>query len=384
MVKSGAANALEVRARYDSDLGTPWALEPIGTTNPVTALNQLVVLLRDHYGADAITSLEPFWTAPGWVYLYLTHPDMGGKAVSIGLALTSPTDPEGSRINDEKLAGSWITDSTKMQLVLPKKVADQLWKDVLFTGETAWMGLDDESTCAEVEIVGIYNQTQRGYCYASYAAAHTMQAAMEAGLQHDKKTPASVAPPTPDTALSYTRAWIYFKDRNTLLKARRLVEEKYKFEAKSPFDKFEGKIRLVTTAQAGAWTVLAITLGAACGSIFCTFLAWVSRRRYEIALLKAQGSGNIWVAGTYIIQSSVSGALAGFAGVAISNHLICPYLSRWITHAFKLKESIQLIMPLHVELLMISVAIGVALIAALIPAWIAARQDPWEILREAA
>ncbi|NCC50389.1 MAG: ABC transporter permease [Spartobacteria bacterium] len=379
MAKSGAANALEVIARSDREVGAPWSAAPIGATNPVQALNRLVTLLREQYGAAAVTSIEPFWLAPGWVYLYLAHPDLGGKAVSIGLALTSPTDPEGVRIEPQKLAGAWITDPDKLQLVLPETVADQLWKDVLFVGETAWIGLTDHSTCAEVEIVGIYAQTQRGYCYASRTAATVVQNAMNNALRKEKGQPALA----PSDTLSYQRAWVYFRDRSTLLKARRLVEEKYKFEAKSPFDKFAGKIRLVTTAQLGAWTVLLITLGAACGSIFCTFLAWVSRRRYEIALLKAQGSGHLWIAATYLTQSGAAGILAGITGLLISSRLVCPLLTDWLNRAFALDPPIHLAIPLDIQLLMLVTSLAITLIAALIPAVIAARQQPWEILREA-
>ncbi|NCD34292.1 MAG: ABC transporter permease [Spartobacteria bacterium] len=243
------------------------------------------------------------------------------------------------------MAGYWISDPSKMQLVLPKKVADQLWQDVL---------------------------------------ASAVQSAITTSIEKDKSLPADgdVVEGAP-AQLGYNRAWIYFRDRKTLLKARRLVEQEYKFEAKSPFDKFEGKIRLVTTARVCAWTILIITLGAACGSIFCTFLAWVSRRRYEIALLKAQGSGNMWVAGTYILQSAVAGLLAGVSGILISQRFICPFLSTWITRVFELKEAVLLVMPPQVQFLMIGAAFFVAVLAAFIPACIAARQDPWDVLREA-
>jgi hypothetical protein len=381
MIRSGAVNALEVTALEDSEANRPWSAEPIGTSDPTAAINRLVEVLREHFGHESIATLEPLWRAPGFVYVFLTPPDYGGKAVSVGVALTSPLDPESVRVEGEKLAGGWVHDPEKMQIVLPKRVADKLWRDVLFVGESGWLGVSQDNVCAEVEVVGIYRQTQRDYCYVSRATARAIQRALDEDIARRRGEP---LPEVGADVLAYDRAWIYFRDRRALLRARRLVEERYKFDARSPFDKFEGKLRLVAAARMGSWAVLFITLGAACGSIFCAFLAWVSRRRYEIALLKAQGSGNAWVAGTYLLQSGVAGLLAGCIGVIFASYLLCPWLSGWVTSAFGVQEPISLHVPGSVAALMVVAAFAATLIAALIPASIAARQDPWDILRDAA
>jgi ABC-type lipoprotein release transport system permease subunit len=182
--------------------------------------------------------------------------------------------------------------------------------------------------------------------------------------------------------LANDRVRIHFQNRRDLARARAVVEERYHFWASTPYDKFESKLNLVTAVRSSAWVVFAITLGAACGSIFCTFLAWVSRRRYEIALFKAQGSGNAWVAGLYMLQGGVAGLVAGALGVLVGA-LVCPAIARVVSQRLELAEPVVLAMPNSIGLALVVAATGVSVLAALRPARVAARQDPWSILREA-
>ena len=48
-----------------------------------------------------------------------------------------------------------------------------------------------------------------------------------------------------------------------------------------------------------------------------------------------------------------------------------------------MKTSVELVVPYQIALSLVGAAILVSILAALLPARIAARQDPWTILREA-
>ena len=418
IIKSGAVNAMEVAARPDEEYRKPWAAEPIGTEDPAEALRRLESLLRAELGEGVVTEVVPAWLSPGWVYMFLTPPEKGGTPVSVGVALTSPTDPEGVRVQNEKLGGTWVASDDAPQVVLPKKIADRLWQDVMFVGEKAWLGITETSTCVEVEVMGIYARTERNYVFANAPAAAALRSAIEAargedgtdtgGLpprREDAKNDESVVAASPDEQISaaqrsatnhlgafaswrennnlnYDRVRIYFDGRKSLLRARALVEERYKFWATTPYDRFESRLRLAAAARVSAWTVFGITLGSACGAIFCTFLAWVSRRRYEIALFKTQGSGNAWVAGTYMLQSGAAGLVAGLAGVALGRW-ICPVLADLVSRQMAFETALSLDLPWPVGVALVLAAFLIAVLAAALPARMAARQDPWEILREA-
>ena len=377
MIRSGAGNVMEVSARPDKEFRKPWAAAPISTEDPGLALARLIERVGEEFGAGAVTAAEPAWLSPGWVYLYLTHPDQGGVPVSVGVSLTSATDPEKDRVADQCLAGAWVDDSEAPQIVLPKKTADRLWRDVLFAGETAWVGLSETSTCVEVTVAGIYESTQRNYSFANAPVASAIQVALEA--MREEAAPAMV--PHSVAELRHDRVRLYFKDRRTLLRARAAVEEKYKFWAATPYDKFESKLQLAATSRIGARVVFAITLGSACGAIFCVFLAWVSRRRHEIALLKAQGSGDLWVAGIYMVQAGAAGLVAGLVGVAAGRWL-CPVLAQLVSDQMGRDTAWVVELPSSIGASLIATAVAVALVAAFIPSRQAARQDPWDILRE--
>lgn len=377
LVDSGATTMMEVAARPDKDFQKPWTAPPIGTDQPAAALNRLVEALRGDYGDDVLTAVEPAWLSPGWVYLFLTPPDQGGVPVSVGISLTSPADPERERVKTEQLAGDWVTDPVTPQIVLPQKIADRLWQDVLFVGEPAWVGITETSTCAQVTVAGIYQRTQRNYAFANAPVAAAIQAALDA----KREDRVAAAAPNPD--LQHDRLRLYFKNRRTLMKARRDVEERFKFWAATPYDKFESKLRLAATAQISAWTVFAVTLGSAGGAILCTFLSWVSRRRYEIALLKAQGATQGWVAGLYVVQSAAAGLLAGMAGAATAR-ATCPWLSAAVADRLGADTAWALHLPGSAQAALVAAAVALTVVAALIPARLAARQAPWDILREAA
>lgn len=379
LVESGASTMMEVAARPDKDYGKPWAASPIGTEDPGEALARLQAELRRQFGAGAITAVEAAWLSPGWVYLFLTPPEEGGVPIAAGIALTSPTDPERERVSAQRLAGGWVSDADVPQMVLPKRLADRLWQDVLFVGEPAWVGITETSICAQVTVAGIYERTQRNHAYANAPVAAAIQEAL-AAMRGDETTVAS------DTgaAFAHDRVRLYFQDRRTLMKARRETEERYKFWASTPYDRFESKLRLAATARISAWTVFGVTLGSAGGAILCTFLSWVSRRRYEIALLKAQGAPQAWVAGLYVVQSAAAGLLAGVAGVA-AGRAACPLVSRAAAARLGGGDATwTLSLPLSVQAGLVAAAVALTIVTALLPARLAARQDPWNILREAA
>ena len=386
IIRSGAVNSMDVAARPDREYRKPWSAAPIGTEDPTEALERLLARLRqDLPGGEPFTA-EPAWLSPGWVYMFLTHPDEGGTPAAVGVSLTSPHDPERERVEGERLAGGWVSGVDEPEVVLPKKIADRLWPDVMFVGEPAWLGITETSTCVRVTVRGIYARTQRGYCHANAPVAQAIQAALEAAREDDGTAAAEgpgEAAPAAAGGFRFDRVRLYFPNRAVLLEARERVEQQYKFWASTPYDRFQGKLGLAAAVKASAWVVFGITLGTACGSIFCTFLAWVSRRRYEIALLKAQGSGNGWVAGLYMLQSGAAGLIAGGVGVLLGVRL-CPVLAGMVSRTLGLENPLALAVPADVALALVGAAVGVSALAALLPAAVAARRDPWHVLREAA
>jgi cell division protein FtsX len=372
IANSGATDSMEIAARPDKEYRKPWAAAPIGTEIPDTALDRLVALLREALPRDAIRHVEPAWLSPGWVYLYLTPPEAGGAAVAVGISLSSPADPEQTRLGRWRMAGGWLSDDPTPQLVLPERVADRLWQDVLFVGEPAWVGITETSTCIRATVSGIYRQTQRNYGYANRPVVDSIRQALAAAAGKDDGT----------TTPGFDRVRMHFANRSGLVEARRLAEERYKFWVATPYDRFEGRIQLVTALRVSAWAVFGITAAAAFGTVCCTFLAWVSRRRYEIALLKAQGAGNGWVAGIYLIQSGAAGLAAGTLGIGLSG-FVCPRLARWLATHLEWSAAPALALPVWVALALIAASTALAVAAAGPPAVLAARADPWAILREA-
>jgi hypothetical protein len=383
IIRSGAVNSMDVVARPDREYRKPWSAPPIDTEDSSEALERLTAHVRRDLGDGEFFTTEPSWISPGWVYMFLTHPDEGGTPVAVGISLTSPGDPEGMRIEGERLAGQWVTDAASPEIVLPKKIADRLWPGVMFVNETAWIGITETSICAQATVRGIYGTTQRNYCHATAPVATAIQAALDGARDDDAGKDPSSASALSGAGIRFDRVRLYFEDRAVLLRARNLVEQQYKFGASTPYDRFQGKLGLAVAMRSSAWIVFAITLGTACGTIFCTFLAWVSRRRFEIALLKAQGSGNGWVAGLYMLQSGCAGLLAGGAGV-LAGVWLCPVLAGMVSRTLELKEPLRLVVPVDVAIFMVVAAAGISAFAALLPTAIAARQDPWQVLREAA
>lgn len=369
IARSGATDTMEVAARPDKEYRKPWAAPPIGVDEPAAALARLVALLQADLPAGAIEHVEPAWIAPGWVYLFLTPPESGGAPVAVGLSLTSPDDPERARLEPWRMAGDWASDADSPQLILPERIADRLWQDVLFVGEPAWVGVSETSTCIRATVSGIYRQTARNYAYATDPVVQAIRQELA-----DQRGEAAV------TGLDRIR--LHFADRSVLRKARTLAEERYKFWAATPYDRFEGRLQLVAALRGAAWAVFGITAAAAFGTVCCTFLAWVARRRYEIALLKAQGASHAWVAGVYLIQSGAAGLVAGAAGVGLSA-AACPLAAGWLAVNLGWSDTPSLTLPWEVALSLVAASTCLAVAAAGPPAWRAARADPWTVLREA-
>jgi len=402
IARSGAVNSMEVAARRDKELGTPWAAPPIGTDNAQQAISRLVAILRRDLGPEAVVCAEPAWLSPGWVYVFLAHPDKGGVGVAVGVALTSPTDPEGRRVADSRLAGGWVTDSKRPQIVLPRKTANRLWQGVLFAGEPCWLGITDDSVCAEARVAGIFDSTKGDYCFATAPIVEAIQAALSAldeaiddtqaeGDVHAQSEPRKATlvsngsqeelPGVSGASRFATiRCQIYFRDRGTVLKARRLAEDRLKFWVRTPFDDFDSELQLLAAARTAAWAALSIMLVTVFGALLCTFLSWVSRRKYEIAILKAQGSGNWWVAGAYVVQSAFVGTGAGLAGLWLAR-LLCPRLAAWIAAHLGQAVPLSVSVPTAAAASLLAAFVGMCVVAALIPALAIARQDPWEVLR---
>ncbi len=169
-----------------------------------------------------------------------------------------------------------------------------------------------------------------------------------------------------------------------MLRARRMLETELGLSTSNPFDRFEWKLRLVSGARGLAIAVLVIALVAAFTGVFSMLLAWVTCRRHEIALLKAQGGADWWVAGTYLVQAVVCGAAASAIGVAAA-YLLCPRVTA-VTASYLEKPEIfaALLQPTLADPGWLVLLTTIACFgAALLPALRAVRQDPWEILREA-
>jgi putative ABC transport system permease protein len=142
-----------------------------------------------------------------------------------------------------------------------------------------------------------------------------------------------------------------------------------------------GPIRQISEAEAGFLSKIGLlmallTFAALAGSalaVMTTMTASVMERRGEIGLMKALGADNGQIAAIFLSESTLIGAVGGFAGYLLGLEL-AQVLSRWV---FTASGEVPIVV-LPITLL---IALGVALLGSALPVRQAMRFDPMLLLR---
>ena len=142
-----------------------------------------------------------------------------------------------------------------------------------------------------------------------------------------------------------------------------------------------GPIRQISEAEAGFLSKIGLlmallTFAALAGSalaVMTTMTASVMERRGEIGLMKALGADNGQIAAIFLSESTLIGAVGGFAGYLLGLEL-AQVLSRWV---FTASGEVPIVV-LPITLL---IALGVALLGSALPVRQAMRFDPVLLLR---
>lgn len=132
-------------------------------------------------------------------------------------------------------------------------------------------------------------------------------------------------------------------------------------------------------------TVLLVFAGVALlvGSfvIWNTFNVLVAQRRRAVALLRAVGATRRQVLGGVLVEAGLIGVVAGALGLFTGLGLAVGIRSLFKVIGIEVPTTSPAIEPRTVVVAM-TVAVGVTMVAAILPAWVAARVTPMEALRE--
>lgn len=128
------------------------------------------------------------------------------------------------------------------------------------------------------------------------------------------------------------------------------------------------------SARAAGWLALALLVLSAVGFVVSLAAAILSRSR-DLALLKALGAGPGLLFAAAVLEGLLLGLAGGVVGLALAR------IGAWLFAAAQ-RASVDLIVPPPggLDLLMIALAAGLGLLAALGPALLAARADPTRAL----
>ena len=152
----------------------------------------------------------------------------------------------------------------------------------------------------------------------------------------------------------------------------RAINSKSELQAASPALE---TARLFRIAGAGleALHAFAVVLIVAAGlSVFVALYSALEERRYDLAVMRALGASPARLFGLLLAEGLALAALGTLAGLALG-HLFASALGAWMKAAGQPEVSGAFF--LRDELLLAAAALGVGLLAALIPAWRAYRTD---------
>jgi len=132
-------------------------------------------------------------------------------------------------------------------------------------------------------------------------------------------------------------------------------------------------------------TVLLVFAGVALlvGSfvIWNTFNVLVAQRRRTVALMRAVGATRRQVLGGVLVEAALVGLVAGLLGLVVGVGLAAAIRSLLTLVDVELPTTSPAVEPRTV-VVALAVGLGVTIVAALLPAWVAARVSPMEALRE--
>jgi putative ABC transport system permease protein len=171
-----------------------------------------------------------------------------------------------------------------------------------------------------------------------------------------------------------------FKGRNfQALNMQRAINENTDLQAATPAIELNRLYALMDTGeQALRFLALAIMIVSAL-SVFVSLYASLRERRYELALLRSMGAGRGKIFGLVLLEGGLLALAGGLLGV-LGAHLAFQLLAGRLEAAYRYNFRAWEFLP--AEGLLVLAALGLGLLAALLPAWEAARTDIAETLTE--
>lgn len=169
-----------------------------------------------------------------------------------------------------------------------------------------------------------------------------------------------------------------FKGRNfQALNMQRAINENTDLQAATPAIEINRLYALMDTGErALRFLAMAIMIVSAL-SVFVSLYASLRERRYELALLRGMGAGRGKVFGLVLLEGGLLATAGGLLGI-LGAHLIFQLLAGRLEAAYRYPFEPWVFLP--TEGILLAAALGIGLVAALLPAWEASRTDIAETL----
>jgi len=195
--------------------------------------------------------------------------------------------------------------------------------------------------------------------------------AQDAQADHAKSAPAAT-PPGPAPAREVTLALVKYRSPVAASSLPRAINAETVLQAASPA--YESA-RLFTVFGIGTDVVRGFALLLIVASVFGLFVALtqaLDERRYDLAIMRALGASRSTVVAVLLIESMLLAASGLFAGLVVA-HALAASVGTWLPAAAALGEGARVWQP--EEWGIVALALGAGIIATVIPAWRAYRQD---------
>lgn len=177
----------------------------------------------------------------------------------------------------------------------------------------------------------------------------------------------------------YTAMLVTFKSAMGQMMIPRMINEKTSFQAALPSIEIN---RLLTLMGVGIQTLqlMAFFIIAIAGiSVFISLLNALKERKYELALMRTMGASKWQVAFLLLSEALLSSIIAYALGLILSRGLLA-LVSGFSQESFKYNLADYSFMP--EELYLLAFALGIALIAACVPAYMAFKLNISKTLSE--
>ena len=193
----------------------------------------------------------------------------------------------------------------------------------------------------------------------------------DAHADHAKPAPAAT-PPEPAPAREVTLALVKYRSPVAAASLPRAINAETVLQAASPA--YESA-RLFTVFGIGTDVVRGFALLLIVASVFGLFVALtqaLDERRYDLAIMRALGASRSTVVAVLLIESMLLAASGLLVGLFIA-HALAASVGTWLPAAAALAQGARAWQP--EEWGIVALALGAGIIATLIPAWRAYRQD---------